>query len=90
MTSYWPTIGHLKCILACHCNLVCLSTYHWAFVLYVVIFLQIFFTNLGHNHLLKHPLCESFLHLKEHFYSNYYQLVTALLASRKSVRKIGK
>ena len=36
MTSYWPTIGHLKCILVCHLD--CVMAFHWSFVLYDIIF----------------------------------------------------
>ncbi len=27
MTSYWPTIGQLKCILTCHCLLNCMTSF---------------------------------------------------------------
>ena len=30
MTSYWPTIGKLKCCRAI-VNLVCVFAYHWSF-----------------------------------------------------------
>ena len=42
MTSYWPTIGQLKCILACNWKYlpnILVFAYHWSFVLYNVIFI---------------------------------------------------
>ena len=38
MTSYCPTIGQLKCVLAAIGKLVCVLAYHWSIVLYDVFF----------------------------------------------------
>ena len=38
MTSYWLTIGQLKCIQACHWSLVFVFAYYWSFVFHDVIF----------------------------------------------------
>ena len=44
MTSFWPTHGQLKCMLACYCigNLVYELAYRWSFVFYDVIFYRHF------------------------------------------------